>query len=77
MRRVVEHSAHFHFRRNRQINPRPATGESLFILQNPDRGNFKDTDEGDIQALAFVAKTFPHHFDREDVQRSQGFRDCD
>ena len=76
LRRVIEHSAHRHFRQREQFNPGAATAESLCILQNPDWGNFKHADEGDIQSVSFVAETFPHHLGREDVQQSQSFRDC-
>src|SRR4030095_16393599 len=72
---VIHHRSHFHFRRRRQVNPRTATRESFFILQNPGRRNFKHPQKRDVKSFVSVAEPFSHNFWREDMQRSQGLRD--
>src|SRR5690348_12782652 len=71
----IQHRSHFHLRGRRQINPRTATRESFFIWQNPGRRKLKYPQKCDMKSFVFVAEPFSHNFWREDVQRSQGFRD--
>ena len=64
----------FSFPAVRQINPRTTTAESLFIWKYPDRADFKDTDEGDIQSRRLCSQIAPARLRSQNVQRSQGFR---